>query len=171
MIGWLAEYAMFLAKTATLVVALALVLALVAHGRRRGGGDSGGKLRVTSLNARFSGRQRQLQLAATPKSGRRQLAKRFKREEKKASKAAVGERVWVLDFEGDLKASATPALSELVSLLITQLESGDEVVLRLTSGAGWSTATASRRHSSTACVTLARGSRYAWTRSRPAAVT
>ena len=116
MIGWLAEYAMFLAKTATLVVALALVLALVAHGRRRGGGDSGGKLRVTSLNARFSGRQRQLQLAATPKSGRRQLAKRFKREEKKASKAAVGERVWVLDFEGDLKASATPALSELVSV-------------------------------------------------------
>ncbi|WP_353978853.1 protease SohB [Salinicola endophyticus] len=136
MIGWLAEYGMFLAKTATLVVALALVLALVARGRRRGGGDSGGQLRVTSLDARFSERRRQLQLAATPKSGRRQLAKRLKREEKQAAKAAVDERVWVLDFEGDLKASATPALSELVSLLIAQLESGDEVVLRLTSGGG-----------------------------------
>ncbi|KFF49154.1 peptidase [Gammaproteobacteria bacterium MFB021] len=128
---------MFLAKTATLVVALALVLTLVARGRRSGDGDSGGQLRVTSLNARFSGRQRQLQLAATPKSGRRQLAKRLKREEKKqAAKAVVDDRVWVLDFEGDLKASATPALSELVSLLIAQLESGDEVVLRLTSGGG-----------------------------------
>ncbi|WP_110677692.1 protease SohB [Salinicola sp. RZ23] len=137
MIEWLAEYGMFLAKTATLVVALALVLALMARGRRRGG-DSGstGQLRVTSLDARFSGRQRQLQLAATPKSGRRQLAKRLKREEKQAAKAAVNERVWVLDFEGDLKASATPALSELISLLIAQLESGDEVVLRLTSGGG-----------------------------------
>ncbi|WIX34717.1 protease SohB [Salinicola sp. JS01] len=136
MIGWLAEYGMFLAKTATLVVALALVLALVARGRRRGDGDSGGQLRVTSLDARFSRRRRQLQLAATPKSGQRQLAKRLKREEKQAAKAVVDDRIWVLDFEGDLKASATPALSELVSLLIAQLESGDEVVLRLTSGGG-----------------------------------
>ncbi|MCE3025788.1 protease SohB [Salinicola sp. DM10] len=136
MIGWLAEYGMFLAKTATLVVALALVLALVARGRRRGDGDSGGQLRVTSLDARFSRRRRQLQLAATPKSGQRQLAKRLKREEKQAAKAIVDDRIWVLDFEGDLKASATPALSELVSLLIAQLESGDEVVLRLTSGGG-----------------------------------
>ena len=42
----------------------------------------------------------------------------------------------MLDFEGDLKASGTPALAELVSLLLEEIKDGDEIVLRLQSGGG-----------------------------------
>lgn len=141
MIEWLADYGLFLAKTATIVVAVVIVLTLIAHGRRKGQAGSGAALKVTELDERFDRRRRQLQLAAQPRHRRRQLAKQLRKSRKQArkgadDKAASSDRIWVLDFDGDLKASATPALAELVSLLIEELKSGDEVVLRLQSGGG-----------------------------------
>ncbi len=138
-IEWLAEYGLFLAKTATLVIAIGIILALVAHGRRRGRGDSEARLKVTELDERFQRRSRQLSLAAVPKARRRQLAKQLRRSVKldqKQGASQEAERVWVLDFDGDLKASGTPALAELVSLLLETIRDGDEVVLRLQSGGG-----------------------------------
>ena len=76
-IEWLAEYGLFLAKTATLGIAIGIILALVAHGRRRGRGDSEARLKVTELDERFQRRSRQLSLAAVPKARRRQLAKQL----------------------------------------------------------------------------------------------
>ncbi|WP_110599905.1 protease SohB [Salinicola lusitanus] len=139
MIEWLAEYGLFLAKTVTLVVAIGIILALMAQGRRRGRGDNEAKLTVTELDERFQRRSRQLRLAAEPKARRRQLAKRLRKAAKQADKQGTSqdpERVWVLDFDGDLKASGTPALAELVSLLLEELRDGDEIVLRLQSGGG-----------------------------------
>lgn len=141
MIEWLADYGLFLAKAITIVVAIAIVLTLIAHGRRKGQTGSDATLKVVELDERFDRRRRQLQLAAQPKHRRRQLAKRLRKSAKQTQKhqrnnAEAVDRIWVLDFEGDLKASATPALAELVSLLIEELESGDEVVLRLQSGGG-----------------------------------
>lgn len=140
MIEWLADYGLFLAKTATLVIAVVVILAVIAKGRGRAqGGDAGAMLKVTELDARFDRRRRQLQLAAAPKAQRRQLAKRLRKVARQADKQAPPaerERVWVIDFDGDLKASKTPALADLVSLLLEELRDGDEVVLRLQSGGG-----------------------------------
>ncbi|GHB08828.1 protease SohB [Salinicola rhizosphaerae] len=140
MIEWLADYGLFLAKTVTLVIAVVLILAVIAKGRGRAqGGDAGAVLKVTELDARFDRRRRQLQLAAAPKARRRQLAKRLRKVARQADKQAPPaerERVWVVDFDGDLKASKTPALADLVSLLLEELREGDEVVLRLQSGGG-----------------------------------
>ncbi|MEC8916655.1 MAG: protease SohB, partial [Pseudomonadota bacterium] len=80
-----------------------------------------------------------LHLAAVPKAGRRRLAKQLRKSTKLAHKQDAkreAERVWVLDFEGDMKASGTSALAELVSLLLEEIRSGDEIVLRLQSGGG-----------------------------------
>ncbi|MGM8930901.1 protease SohB [Salinicola halophyticus] len=143
MIEWLADYGLFLAKTATLMIALGVILTLIAHGRRKGQSGDGATLKVVELDERFQRRRRQLRLAAEPKASRRQLAKQLKKSGKQADKQSTKERadanterVWVLDFNGDLKASGTPALAELVSLLLEEIRSGDEVVLRLQSGGG-----------------------------------
>lgn len=139
MIEWLADYGLFLAKTATIVVALIVILTLIAHGRRKGRGESEATLKVTELGGRFDRRRRQLQLAAEPRHRRRRLAKRLRKVSKQARKSdapATSSRVWVIDFDGDMRASKTPALAELVSLLLEELKDGDEVVLRLQSGGG-----------------------------------
>lgn len=145
MIEWLAEYGLFLAKTATLVIAIVMVLTLIAHGRRKGQGigqgigQGSGTLKVVEADEHFQRRQRQLRLAAEPKARRRQLAKQLRKSAKQAGKREPdreAERVWVLDFDGDLKASKTPALAELISLLLEEIRDGDEIVLRLQSGGG-----------------------------------
>ena len=53
MIEWLADYGLFLAKTATLVIALGVILMLIAHGRRKGQGSAGSTLKVVELDERF----------------------------------------------------------------------------------------------------------------------
>jgi serine protease SohB len=46
-------------------------------------------------------------------------------------------RLFVLDFHGDLRASAVDAdLREEISVLLSQMRDGDEVLLRLESGGG-----------------------------------
>jgi len=138
-IEWLADYGLFLAKTATLVIAIGVILTLIAYGRRKGQSGSASTLKVIELDERFQRRRHQLHLAAVPKARRRQLSKQLRKPTKLAGKQNAdreAERVWVLDFDGDLKASKTPALAELVSLLLEEIQSGDEIVLRLHSGGG-----------------------------------
>ena len=45
-------------------------------------------------------------------------------------------RVFVLDFDGDIRASATDAMREEITALLSVAQPGDEVVLRLESGGG-----------------------------------
>ncbi|WP_110687289.1 protease SohB [Salinicola aestuarinus] len=140
---WLADYGLFLAKTATLVIALGVVLGLLALGRRKRESGSDATLEISELDERFAKRRRQLSLAAEPRHRRRAVAKAMRRTlkaERKAPRqqdsASAASRVWVLDFEGDLKATGTSALAELVTLLIGEAREGDEVVMRLQSGGG-----------------------------------
>nr|WP_286009756.1 protease SohB [Salinicola sp. S1-1-2] len=135
----MSEYGLFLAKTVTLVLALVVILVAIAGVRRKSTGDSGSTLKIEALDRRAERHQRQLELAAVPAHRRRRMAKASRRALKRARKAGdddPGARVWVLDFEGDLRASATPALAELVSLLLGVVKEADEVVLRLQSGGG-----------------------------------
>ncbi|GAB2798745.1 protease SohB [Halomonas shantousis] len=142
MIEWLSDYAGFLAKVATLVVALVAVVVLILRARGGGKGDDA-RLKIVDLNERFRQRREQLHLAGMAPAGRAQADKAMRKVEKARRKKKkhsqeddVSSRVWVLDFEGDLKASATPALSTEISLLLGEFRAGDEVVLRLTSGGG-----------------------------------
>ncbi|MHB0775338.1 protease SohB [Halomonas sp. WWR20] len=144
MIEWLSDYVAFLAKAATLVVAVGAVVVLLL--RARGGvKNDESQLKVIDLNERFRKRQSQLHLAGMPPTKRQHADKVMRKAEKarrkgkgrgKQDEDAGGSRVWVLDFEGDLKASATPALATQISLLLGELREGDEVVLRLMSGGG-----------------------------------
>ncbi|WP_043526139.1 protease SohB [Litchfieldella xinjiangensis] len=136
---WLAEYGMFLAKAVTLIAVLVLVVAILS--RAKSSGSERTRLRVERMNERNRQRQRRLQLAAMDSGLRKAQMKAFKRSDKQERKTTKvqGEStpaVWVLDFQGDLKATATTRLGEEISAVLGVAKAGDEVVLRLESAGG-----------------------------------
>ena len=63
------------------------------------------------------------------------LCKKVAKQTKKDG-TLTDKKVFVLDFDGDIKASATAHLREEISTIISVAKDGDEVVVRLESGGG-----------------------------------
>ena len=82
----LIHYGLFLAETATVVVAIGVVIALVAAAARRGAGEPE-SLEVRSLNDRLERFQGALAGAALPRRQRRAQARARKRRAKERSSA------------------------------------------------------------------------------------
>nr|WP_314494139.1 protease SohB [uncultured Pseudomonas sp.] len=135
---FLAEYASFLAKTATVVIALLVVLSAFVGLRGKGRRSAGGQLQVTRLNDFYKELRERLESGLLDKAQLKALRKQQAKAEKRSrkDKAADKQRVFVLDFDGDIKASATQSLRNEITALLTLATPQDEVVLRLESGGG-----------------------------------
>ncbi|MEN2751014.1 protease SohB [Psychrobacter sp. FBL11] len=99
------------------------------------------ELRVIHLNKNQEQRRQDLMEATQGKAALKQLKKRMAKKAKQALKdKAKGKnksnQVFVLDFDGDIKASAVRHLREEISTLISTANEGDEVVVRLESPGG-----------------------------------
>ena len=118
---FLAEYASFLAKTATLVIAILVVLSAIAGLRGKGRRKSGGHLQVTRLNEFYKELRERLEAGVFDKAQLKALRKQQAKTEKqqKKSKAEEKSRVYVLDFDGDIKASATESLRNEITALLS----------------------------------------------------
>lgn len=133
---FLAEYASFLAKTVTLVVAIVVVLVTLAALRGKGRRATG-QLQVIKLNEFYKGLRERLEQSLLSKSELKALHKQSAKTEKKLKKQPDEKpRVFVLDFVGDIKASATESLRHEITALLTLAKPTDEVVVRLESGGG-----------------------------------
>ncbi|MDN7142399.1 protease SohB [Pseudomonas sp. JQ170] len=134
---FLAEYASFLAKTATLVIAILIVLSAIAGLRGKGRRKGGGQLQVSKLNEFYKDLRERLESSLLDKSQLKALRKQQAKTEKQLKKKPEEKsRVFVLDFDGDIKASATESLRHEITALLTLASPRDEVVLRLESGGG-----------------------------------
>lgn len=135
---FLAEYATFLAKTVTLVVAILVVLISFAALRSKGRRKAAGQLQVSKLNDFYKGLRERLEQTLLDKDQLKALRKSESKTEKKNSKKKpeAKPRVFVLDFDGDIKASATESLRHEITVLLSLATPKDEVVLRLESGGG-----------------------------------
>jgi len=131
------EYAIFLAKTVTLVIAILIVLAAFAALRGKGRRKSAGQLQVSKLNEFYKGLRERLEQSLLDKDRlkvlRKEQGKRLKKEKKLAEPKP---RVYVMDFDGDIRASATESMRHEITALLTLATAKDEVVLRLESGGG-----------------------------------
>jgi len=136
-VEFFAEYASFLAKTVTLVVAILVVMASFAALRSKGRRKSAGQLQVSKLNDFYKGLRERLEQSLLDKDQLKSLRKsQAKTEKKQKKKPEPKGRVFVLDFDGDIKASATESLRHEITALLTLATPQDEVVLRLESGGG-----------------------------------
>ncbi|MDH0745072.1 protease SohB [Pseudomonas sp. GD03842] len=131
------DYASFLAKTVTVVIAIIVVLVMIASLRGRGRRGGGGQLHVTRLNDFYKGLRDRLEGSLLDKAKLKALRKAQAKEQKKDRKQGeVKQRVYVLDFNGDIKASATESMRHEITALLSLATGKDEVVLRLESGGG-----------------------------------
>jgi len=140
-VEFLSEYLGFLARTATLVIAVLVLVAGIASVRGKHRRKGGGHLQVTRLNDLYKGLRERLEAAIVDKDGLKQLRKQQARDDKARRKAKAKTkdntgRVFVLDFDGDIKASATESLRHEITAILTLATPKDEVVLRLESGGG-----------------------------------
>ncbi|HYP67743.1 MAG TPA: protease SohB [Thiobacillaceae bacterium] len=134
--GFLAHYALFLAEAATLLVAIVIVVVGLVLTSRRKRKDAG-HIQVTDVNRRLEGFGDSIQALRLPKKGRKALEKERKVERKAEQKqTAEGPCSYLLDFKGDIRASAFTALREEISAILQVAKAGDAVLLRLESGGG-----------------------------------
>lgn len=140
MMEFVLQYGLFAAKTLTIVVAVGVLVALAVSLSRRARRSE--ELRVTRLNDRYEDLARTLEARLLPR-------KLFKAEEKARRKehkartrrspedAAKARRVFVINFRGDIRASAVAALREEVTAFLTIARPGDEVLVRLENAGGF----------------------------------
>ena len=142
---FLFDYGLFLAKTVTWVAALLAVglgILILARAARQQGGP---RLEVKNLNRRLRELAELLNHEMLGADQLKQEHKRLKAEDKARAKAlkhtlngggADRQRLFVLDFHGDLEASRVAALREEISALLQVARPQDEVLLRLESAGG-----------------------------------
>jgi serine protease SohB len=130
------QYALFVAEAVTLVLAaIVLVAGLVALSRRKG--RQTGQIQVTDINRQLEAAGDRIQAAQLPRKAHKHLQKQRKLERKaQQNSPEAGPCVYLLDFKGDIRASAIVALREEISAILQVTKAGDAVFLRLESGGG-----------------------------------
>jgi serine protease SohB len=107
------------------------------RGAQQGAGQDRRHLDVHKLNDFYKELHERLEHSVLDKDQLKATRKEEAKAAKQAKKAGVKKpRVFVLDFDGDIKASATDHLRHEVTALLGMARPDDEVVLRLESGGG-----------------------------------
>lgn len=128
-----AQYGLFLAQLITVLVLLATAAVIIIVSARRGGVHPLG-LHVEKLNDQFERTRDAVNRVVLSK----ELLKQERRRKKKSHKASAErrKRVFVVDFKGDLRASAATSLREEVNAILAVAGSGDDVLVRLENAGG-----------------------------------
>ncbi|MBL4606972.1 MAG: protease SohB [Pseudomonadales bacterium] len=143
MLEFFAEYGLFLAKTVTVLVAALVIIGAVfsSSGKERKGRKA--HIKTEYLNDHYKDMKHELQneilskdeLKALEKSEKK-LRKEEKKQRKKQTDDSRKRRVYVLDFDGDVKASEVDHLREEITSVLSMAEKQDEVVINLESPGG-----------------------------------
>ena len=134
------EYGLFLAKTITLVVAfVAIVLVVVAVASRKQpqGKDS---IEIKKLNQKYDDMAMAVNSNILTKDEIKKISKEVKQKQKAKAKSKSKEeqrkRIFVLNFHGDIRASAVASLREEITAILMVANENDEVFVKLDSGGG-----------------------------------
>ena len=139
----LLEYGLFLAKAVTILAFLLIVLGVIFSAQRQKESDPG-HIEVKNLNDALENITRSLKEVILYPEARKLDAKaekkRVKEKEKELKREARSNthrnRLFVLDFDGDMQASAVSNLREEITAVLSVAEEGDEVLVRLESPGG-----------------------------------
>ena len=142
----LAQYGLFLAKIATVVVAIAVITALIVNLTQRK--KQSGELRVTNLSEQYKEMREELAVALLDGPQQKVWHKAQKKKHKQEAKAARARaklgsmepnskpRAWVLDFKGSMDAHEVASLREEITAVLAAVKPRDQVILRLESPGG-----------------------------------
>lgn len=141
----LSEYGLFLAKIATVVIAIIAIAVLLVNLTQRK--RQRGELRITRLSEQYKEMQEDMSVALLDGHQQKMWHKAQKKKHKLEAKAAKANakqaqqevtkpRVYVLDFKGSMDAHEVSSLREEVTAVLAVAKPQDQVVLRLESPGG-----------------------------------
>lgn len=143
---FLSEYGIFLAKAVTVVIAILLIIAAAGSAASRNKSHSKKEMKIEKVNERLEAYKDNLEHVILDKEAlkaREKAEKKKNKAEKKSRKQQndtpeqAKPRVYVIDFEGDIKASAVDTFREAVTTVLQVVDKErDEVVVRLESPGG-----------------------------------
>jgi serine protease SohB len=141
MIDILLEYGLFFAKTVTIVAACLFLASGFVSLLSKSKTIKRDQVQISSLNDKFKNFASTIERATLPKHlwkqrVRTEKGKRKKEEKREKQRQESRNRLFVLDFDGDIKATAVESLKEEITALLTVARHGDEVLLRLNSAGG-----------------------------------
>ncbi len=137
MLEFISDYGLFLTKALTVLIAVWIVISLLFSLSRKT--REGDHFEVTHLNKKYKSMADTLFLSLLPKKEfkkiRKQRAKQASKERKKPSSEA-GKRIFVLNFLGNIKATAVRHLRKEITAILAVATSRDEVVVCLENTGG-----------------------------------
>ncbi|RXK32804.1 protease SohB [Arsenophonus endosymbiont of Bemisia tabaci Asia II 3] len=143
---FLSSYGLFVAKIATVVVAVILIsLVIFSFGQRKQ--SKKGDLKLIDLSEDYRQRQREMQQVKMSDAEYKVWLKTYKKqrkieEKKQKSDAKVGQTtlkkpcLFVINFKGSMNAHEVNALREEITVILAIADNKDEVLLRLESPGG-----------------------------------
>lgn len=145
---FLSEYGLFLLKTVTVLISVIIaVVAIVAASARGKLASPQGSIDVKNLNDVYDDYQEVLEVNILEDEDLKDLRKRQKKiakaeiktqkkTKKKGETVSSKKRVFVIHFDGDVKASAVDNLRHEVNAILTIAAKDDEVIIDLESPGG-----------------------------------
>ena len=140
---YVAEYGVFFAKFITVVIVFAVIIAgiFIMMFRSKEGID--GHINITNLNHKYKTINIMLKSQILPKHEFKKVLKEQKKEEKAKEKkekaSGTGDtrnKLYVLRFRGDIRASQVSSLREEITAVLNIAEPKDEVLVVLESAGG-----------------------------------
>lgn len=143
---FLSSYGLFVAKIATVIIAIILILLFIfSVGLRKQ--NKKGDLKLIDLSEAYRERQREMQQVKMSDAEYKVWLKTYKKqrkieEKKQKADAKVGQTtvkkpcLFVIDFKGSMNANEVNALREEITAILSIADNKDEVLLRLESPGG-----------------------------------
>ena len=134
------NYGLFLAKTGTIVAAIVLVVGFIVTMSSKKQGESKDSFEIKKLNKKYDDIAKVMNTSMLPKDDLKKYLKEEKDKLKDINKDKKDEgqrkRIYVLNFHGDIRASAVTSLREEITAILMVASANDEVFMRLESGGG-----------------------------------
>jgi len=136
MIEFLTEYGLFFAKALTALIFIWILMMLIFSFSKKSKEDD--HFEITNLNKKYKKMADSLRFALLPKKELKQALKEIKKERKKEKKAPSTnkKRIFVLNFLGNIKATAVKHLRKEITAILSVANSSDEVVVCLENAGG-----------------------------------
>lgn len=128
------EYGLFLLKVITVLISVIVLISFVAASKKSTAAEG---LEIENLNDKYKGLSDSLNKAVMEKDEWKKKQKSEKAIAKKNKKKKTRKpKAYILDFIGDIKASAVPSLREEVTAILDIAKRNDQIVLRLDNHGG-----------------------------------
>lgn len=149
------DYGLFALKLLTIVIGIVAIVVISVAASMKSKGAPEGHIEVTRVNDemdllrdtlseavvdedefKITLKKRAKEEKAERKARLKALKKNAKKSDAKDPASDRKSRVFVLDFDGDIKASAVSSLRQEITAVLSLAEKSDEVLVRLESGGG-----------------------------------